>query len=98
MSASGPDKGRFGEYGGRYVSETLIAALDELAAQGKGLVMISSEMPELLGMADRILVMAGGRITGELARDEFSQEAILTYASMARSDVRREDTVMEIAH
>ena len=72
--------------------------MDELAAQGKGLVMISSEMPELLGMADRILVMAGGRITGELARDEFSQEAILTYASMARSDVRREDTVMEIAH
>jgi ribose transport system ATP-binding protein len=57
--------------------------MDELASRGKALLMISSEMPELLGMADRILVMSEGRIVRELGRDEFSQEAILTYASMA---------------
>lgn len=57
--------------------------MDELAGRGKALIMISSEMPELLGMADRILVMSGGQIVHELSRDEFSQEAILTYASMA---------------
>jgi len=57
--------------------------MDELAGRGKALVMISSEMPELLGMADRILIMSGGQIVHELSRDEFSQEAILTYASMS---------------
>ncbi len=41
--------------------------MNELAAQGKAIVMISSEMPEVLGMADRILVMHDGRVTGEIA-------------------------------
>ena len=41
--------------------------MNELAAQGKAIVMISSELPEVLGMADRILVMHDGRITGEIA-------------------------------
>ena len=40
--------------------------IDELAASGIGLILISSEMPELIGLADRVLVMAGGRITAEL--------------------------------
>jgi ABC-type sugar transport system ATPase subunit len=40
--------------------------LNELAAQGKAIVMISSEMPEVLGMSDRILVMRDGRIAGEI--------------------------------
>ncbi|MEI9893565.1 MAG: hypothetical protein WDN28_06620 [Chthoniobacter sp.] len=40
--------------------------LNELAAQGKAILMISSEMPEVLGMADRILVMHDGRVTGEI--------------------------------
>ena len=40
--------------------------MNELAAQGKAIIMISSEMPEVLGMADRILVMHDGRITGEI--------------------------------
>lgn len=51
-----------------------------LARQGKALLMISSELPELIGMCDRIYVMSGGRLTGELARPQFSQEAILRYA------------------
>ena len=38
--------------------------IDELAASGIGIILISSEMPELIGLADRVLVMAGGRITG----------------------------------
>jgi putative multiple sugar transport system ATP-binding protein len=51
--------------------------MNDLAAQGRGVVMISSEMPELLGMCDRIYVMNEGRIVGELSRDEASQERIM---------------------
>ena len=40
--------------------------MNELAAQGKAIIMISSELPEILGMADRILVMHEGRVTGEI--------------------------------
>jgi ABC-type sugar transport system ATPase subunit len=41
--------------------------MNELAAQGKAILMISSELPEVLGMADRILVLHEGRVTGEIA-------------------------------
>jgi len=51
--------------------------MNELAAQGRGVVMISSEMPELLGMCDRIYVMNEGRIVGELSRAAASQEQIM---------------------
>ena len=51
--------------------------MNDLAAQGRGVVMISSEMPELLGMCDRIYVMNEGRIVGELPRAEASQERIM---------------------
>lgn len=54
--------------------------LDELAGQGLGLVVISSELPELLGLCDRILVMKGGRITGALERAEATQEKLLALA------------------
>ena len=43
--------------------------------------MISSELPEILGMSDRIMVMYEGRITGEVSREEASQELIMRYAS-----------------
>ncbi|PRY20737.1 multiple monosaccharide ABC transporter ATP-binding protein [Aliiruegeria haliotis] len=52
--------------------------INELAAEGKGIVFISSEMPELLGMCDRIYVMNEGRIVGELPASEASQEKIMT--------------------
>jgi L-arabinose transport system ATP-binding protein len=52
----------------------------ELAAEGIALLVISSEMPELLGLADRILVMAGGRIVAEMPREEASEERILSLA------------------
>ena len=51
--------------------------INELAAEGKGIVFISSEMPELLGMCDRIYVMSEGEIVGELPASEASQEKIM---------------------
>ena len=53
----------------------------KLAEQAKAIIMISSEMPELIGMSDRILVMSHGEISGELNREEYSQERILEFAS-----------------
>lgn len=53
----------------------------DLAKQGKGIIMISSEMPELIGMSNRILVMCNGRITGEVDGDEATQERIMSYAT-----------------
>ncbi len=52
--------------------------INDLSAQGKGVVMISSEMPELLGMCDRIYVMNEGAFVGELTADEASQERIMS--------------------
>ncbi len=52
-----------------------------LAEAGKSIIMISSEMPELMGMSQRIIVMGGGTIVGELQKDEFSQTRILEMAS-----------------
>ena len=55
----------------------IYSIMNDLAAQGRGIVMISSEMPELLGMCDRIYVMNEGRIVGELSAEEASQERIM---------------------
>ena len=53
----------------------------DLANQGKGIIMVSSEMPELLGVCDRILVMSGGQVAGEVDAASTSQEEILTLAA-----------------
>lgn len=53
----------------------------DLARDGKGVIMVSSEMPELLGICDRILVMSGGRLAGEVDAANTSQEEILTLAA-----------------
>ncbi|MDE6839537.1 MAG: ATP-binding cassette domain-containing protein [Oscillospiraceae bacterium] len=53
----------------------------DLANQGKGVVMVSSEMPELLGVCDRIIVMSGGQVAGEVSAASTSQEEILTLAA-----------------
>ena len=53
----------------------------DLAKEGKGVIMVSSEMPELLGVCDRILVMSGGRLAGEVDTKNTSQEEILTLAA-----------------
>ena len=54
--------------------------MGDLAQQGYAIIMISSEMPEILGMCDRIVVMCEGRVTGELLRGEATQEKILELA------------------
>lgn len=55
--------------------------LDELAQQGMAILMISSELPEVLGMSDRVLVVREGRLTAELTRDEATSEAVMTAAT-----------------
>ena len=57
----------------------------QLAQKGMAIVMISSEMPELLGMSDRIYVMCDGRVTGELSRTEATQEKILELSMLKHS-------------
>ena len=62
----------------------IYSIINTLVAEGKSVIMISSELPEVLGMSDRIYVMNEGRIVGELSKDEASQESIMT--CILRSD------------
>lgn len=57
------------------------ALMSRLAQQGLGILMISSEMPEIIGMSDRVIVMCQGRITGEFKRGHMNQEEIMTCAT-----------------
>jgi ribose transport system ATP-binding protein len=66
------------DVGAKYAIYTL---LDQLAAQGIGVVLISSELPEILGMTDRVAVFHAGRITGVLDTRATSEEEIMQYAS-----------------
>jgi ribose transport system ATP-binding protein len=59
----------------------VFALMSRLVTEGASILMISSEMSELIGMADRVLVMKHGRIAAELPRSELSQEALLHHAS-----------------
>ena len=61
--------------------------LCELANQGKAIIMVSSEMPEVIGMSDRIYIMHEGEMTGELKRNEFSQELIVKMASLSKTQL-----------
>jgi len=64
------------DVGAKYEIYTII---NRLASEGKGIILISSELPEILGMSDRIYVMRNGKIVGELPAREASQEKIMTY-------------------
>lgn len=55
--------------------------LSELVQEGKSIIMISSELPEILRMSDRVIVMCEGRVTGELAIEDANQESIMKYAT-----------------
>jgi rhamnose transport system ATP-binding protein len=55
--------------------------IDGLVAAGTAVLMISSELPEVLGMADRVLVLHEGRMTAELTRDEATEDAVMRAAS-----------------
>jgi D-xylose transport system ATP-binding protein len=58
--------------------------INQLTAEGKAVILVSSELPELMGMSDRIIMLAAGRIGGEFRRGEFSQEKLLA-AAMGRA-------------
>ncbi len=58
----------------------IYAIMNELTSRGVGIIMISSELPEVLGMSDRIMVMREGTIVGELSRAEATEEAIMKHA------------------
>ena len=55
--------------------------INELAAQGKGIIIISSDMEESIGITDRMLILYEGELKGRLERAEYTQEAILKIAS-----------------
>ncbi len=57
----------------------IYSVIHELAAQGKAVLVISSELPELLGLSDRIYALCEGRITGEVTREEANQEILMKY-------------------
>lgn len=61
--------------------QDIYALMEELAAQGVAVLFVSSEMEEILGMSDRALVMHEGRLSGELARGELSEEAVMNLAT-----------------
>jgi ribose transport system ATP-binding protein len=65
--------------------------MNELKQQGIGVLFISSEMSEIMGISDRILVMCDGKITGELSIEEATQDAILTYATRFDSKVEQKE-------
>ena len=59
------------------ISEIIV----RLVAQGTAILLISSELPEVLGLSDRVFVMRSGRIVGEISRGSLSQELIMKYAT-----------------
>ena len=62
--------------------------INRLTAEGKAVILVSSELPELMGMSDRIIMLTAGRIGGEFARADFSQEKLLA-AAMGRGAAQR---------
>ncbi|MGW7418107.1 multiple monosaccharide ABC transporter ATP-binding protein [Streptomyces sp. NPDC054863] len=63
----------------------IYTVIDKLAAAGKAVLFISSELPELLGMCDRIYTMAEGRLTGEVARADATQESLMRHMTRTHS-------------
>lgn len=59
----------------------LYKLINELTAQGMAILLISSELPEVMGMSDRLLVMYEGKTTGQLSKEEFSEEVIMEHAT-----------------
>ena len=70
------------DVGAKYEIYTII---NSLAAQGKAVIVISSELPELIGLCDRIYTLNEGRLTGEVARDDATQETLMRYMMKGRT-------------
>ena len=62
--------------------------MSDLAQQGKAIIMISSELPEIIGMSDRVVVMHEGKVTGILDAADATQERLLSYAAGESDDYR----------
>jgi putative multiple sugar transport system ATP-binding protein len=60
----------------------IFTIMNKLVEQGMSIIMISSELPEILGMTDRIYVVSDGKITGELSTEDADQEIVMRYATM----------------
>ena len=69
----------------------IYSILDSLAKEGRGIIVVSSEMPELLGISDRIAVMSGGRIAGEVDPGNTTQEKIMELAAKHLDVLRNVD-------
>jgi putative multiple sugar transport system ATP-binding protein len=63
--------------------------INELAKSGKAIIVISSEMPEVIGISDRIYILNEGRIIKEMQKNEISQEAIMTHIIRDANSRRR---------
>ncbi|MBB2925330.1 multiple monosaccharide ABC transporter ATP-binding protein [Cellulomonas cellasea] len=74
------------DVGAKYEIYTIMNAL---AAQGKAIIVISSELPELLGTCDRIYALSQGRITGEVSREDATQETLMHYMTMEKDGAAR---------
>jgi putative multiple sugar transport system ATP-binding protein len=72
------------DVGAKYEIYTII---NQLASEGKGIIFISSELPEILGVCDRIYVMRDGKIVGEMPASEASQEAVMTHIMIEQEEV-----------
>jgi methyl-galactoside transport system ATP-binding protein len=66
------------DVGAKYEIYSIMA---DLVKQGKSIIMVSSELPELIGMSHRILVLCAGQLTGTLEKAEITQETIMRYAT-----------------
>lgn len=73
------------DVGAKYEIYTII---NRLAEAGKAVIMISSELPELIGMSDRIYAFSQGRVTGEVTREEATQESLMRYMTMEKDSAK----------
>ncbi len=69
------------------VKTEIYKLINQLTAEGNAVLLISSELPEVIGMSDRILVMYEGKLVGELNRDEFSEEEVMNYATGRKNNL-----------
>lgn len=69
------------DVGAKYEIYTII---NQLASEGKGILVISSELPEIIGICDRIYIMNEGSITGEIEKENATQEEIMKYMTKSR--------------
>ncbi|MEV0354168.1 multiple monosaccharide ABC transporter ATP-binding protein [Nonomuraea sp. NPDC050680] len=66
----------------------IYSIINRLADDGKAILVISSELPELLGLCDRIYALSAGRITGEVPREEATQEGLMQYMTKGQDEIR----------